>query len=288
MYKKQLWARAMEARHWLALMGSLVVSAFWGWVESVWGVTVRVQLADTTAPLVVGVSLPAHLINGRGEVLADLPPMQGFLAQPSPQGVRLHGVVDPVLFIEPQEGGLVAVNGRWYSGKVLLTGYNMVMAINYVDLEDYVASVVDAEMGSRFFPEALKAQAVAARSYVLYHRNSRGWFDVFSDTRSQVYRGLSQRSAAALEATQATRGVVMVYGGQFVNAMYSASSGGQTVGVSGIPYLMSLPDVSPYPKFGHGIGMSQWGAQELARRGWTYRQILAYYYRGVSFARLPE
>jgi stage II sporulation protein D len=78
--------------------------------------------------------------------------MQGFLAQPSPQGVHLHGVVDPALFIEPQEGGLVAVNGRWYSGKVLLTGYNMVMAINYVDLEDYVASVVDAEMGSRFSP----------------------------------------------------------------------------------------------------------------------------------------
>ncbi|MEN9232300.1 MAG: SpoIID/LytB domain-containing protein, partial [Thermostichus sp. DG02_5_bins_236] len=145
-----------------------------------------------------------------------------------------------------------------------------------------------AEMGASFLPEALKAQAVAARSYVLYHRNSRGWFDVFSDTRSQVYRGLSQRSVAALEATRATRGVVMVYGGQFVNAMYSASSGGQTVGVSGIPYLMSLPDVSPYPKHGHGIGMSQWGAQEFARQGWNYQQILAYYYRGVGLGRLPE
>jgi stage II sporulation protein D len=75
----------MEARHWLALMGSLVVSAFWGWVESVWGVTVRVQLADTTAPLVVGVSLPAHLINGRGEVLAESAPYAGVFgsAQPS-------------------------------------------------------------------------------------------------------------------------------------------------------------------------------------------------------------
>jgi stage II sporulation protein D len=162
------------------------------------------------------------------------------------------------------------------------------LAINYVDLEDYVAGVVEAEMGSRFLPEALKAQAVAARTYVLHHRNSRGWFDVFSDTRSQVYRGLSQRSAAALAATHATRGIVMVYGGQFVNAMYSASAGSQTVGVSGIPYLKSLPDFSPYPKYGHGIGMSQWGAQELARRGWTYRQILAYYYPGVRFGRLPD
>jgi len=278
----------MGARGWLALLGSLLVGTLGGWIESAGGITVRVQLADATAPLVVGVSLPAQLTNSRQEVLAELPPMQGFLAQPGPQGVRLQGVVSPVLFIEPQAGGLVAVDGRWYSGKVLLTGYNRVMAINYVDLEDYVAGVVEAEMGSRFLPEALKAQAVAARTYVLHHRNSRGWFDVFSDTRSQVYRGLSQRSAAALAATHATRGVVMVYGGQFVNAMYSASAGSQTVGVSGIPYLRSLPDFSPYPKYGHGIGMSQWGAQELARQGWTYRQILAYYYRGVSLARLPE
>ncbi len=278
----------MEGRGWFALLGSLLVGTLGAWIESAWGVTVRVALADTTTSLVVGVSLPAQLTNSRGEVLAELPPMQGFWARPSPQGVRLHKAVSPVLFIEPREGGLVAVNGRWYSGKVLLVGYNRLLAINYVDLEDYVASVVEAEMGSRFLPEALKAQAVAARTYVLHHRNARGWFDVFSDTRSQVYRGLSQRSAAALEATRATRGVVMVYGGQFVNAMYSASAGKQTVGVNGIPYLKSLPDFSPYPKYGHGIGMSQWGAQELARQGWTYRQILAYYYPGVSLARLPN
>ncbi|MEN9201872.1 MAG: SpoIID/LytB domain-containing protein [Thermostichus sp. DG_1_6_bins_120] len=279
----------MNAGQWVRLTGSLIVAALLAWVETTWArVTVRVQLANTHAPLTVGVSVPAQLTDGRGQILAELPPMQGFMAQPSPRGVYLREVVSPLLFIRPQAGGMVAVNGRWYAGEVLLMGHNQLMAINYVDLEDYVASVVDAEMGASFLPEALKAQAVAARSYVLYHRNSQRWFDVFSDTRSQVYRGLSQRSAAALAATQATRGVVMVYGGQFVNAMYSASSGGQTVGVSGIPYLSSLPDVSPYPKHGHGIGMSQWGAQELARQGWNYRQILTYYYRGVSLGRLPD
>ncbi|MGQ9838622.1 MAG: SpoIID/LytB domain-containing protein [Cyanobacteriota bacterium] len=277
----------MKAWSWVGLTG--VVVALLGWIEAACaGITVRVELANGRAPLTVGVSAPAQLTNSQGEILAELPPMQGFLAQLSPQGIRLQGVVSPILFIKPEEGGMVAVNGYWYPGEVLLTGHNLLMAINYVDLEDYVASVVDAEMGASFLPEALKAQAVAARSYVLYHRNAHGWFDVFSDTRSQVYRGLSQRSVAALEATRATRGLVMIYGGQFVNAMYSASSGGQTVGVSGIPYLISLPDVSPYPKHGHGIGMSQWGAQELARQGWTYRQILAYYYRGVKLGRLPE
>ncbi|MFS8868225.1 SpoIID/LytB domain-containing protein [Synechococcus sp. H65.1] len=278
----------MAARRWLAFIGSLLLSALGRGGEEAWAVTVRVQLADTATPLVVGVSLPAQLTDGRGKVLAELPPLRGFWARPSPRGVQLHKAVSPVLFIEPPEGGLVAVNGRWYSGKVLLMGYNRLLAINYVHLEEYVASVVEAEMGSRFLPEALKAQAVAARTYVLYHRNSRRWFDVYSDTRSQVYRGLSQRSAAALEATRATRGVVLVYGGKFVNAMYSASAGSQTVGVDGIPYLRSLPDFSPYPKLGHGIGMSQWGAQELARQGWSYRQILAYYYPGVRLARLPE
>jgi stage II sporulation protein D len=248
-------------------------------------VTIRVEMANTRSSLVIGSSTPATVTDGSGQQFS-LPALKGVWAKPTAKGVSLNGVVSPILYVTPSEGGLVAINGRWHHGELILTGYNMILAVNRLNIEDYVASVVDAEMGSSFSPEALKAQAVAARSYALHHYKQGWWFDLHSDTRSQVYRGLPV-SGAAVAATEATRGMVLVYGGEFVNAMYSSSSGGRTVGVRGVPYLQSVPDISR-PKFGHGIGMSQWGAQERAKQGWSYQQILGYYYRGVGLGILPQ
>ncbi|MDX2270942.1 MAG: SpoIID/LytB domain-containing protein [Cyanobacteriota bacterium] len=270
---------------WKLLLGMMV-----GWMGSpqAWAdVLVRAEIASTTGSVRIGSSTAAEITDTTGKKYSDLPAMKAIWATPQRQGIVLNGLVAPVLRIKPTGDGLVAVNNRWYAGEVILMGRNQILAVNYVNIEDYVASVVEAEMGSSFSPEALKAQAIAARSYVLYHRNSRPWFDVHSDTRSQVYRGVNH-SPAVLAATEATKGIVMVYGGEFVNAMYSSSSGGQTVGVQGIPYLRSVPDITNRPKFGHGIGMSQWGAEARARQDWNYRQILGYYYRGVSLGRLPE
>lgn len=261
------------------------------WFATCWQVLaeviVRVEIANSRSPVVIGSSTPATLSDGKNQPYGQLKAMQAVLARPVGNGIQINGMTTSVVRVKPSHDGLIAVNGRWYHGEVVLMGTGSLLAVNYVDLEDYVASVVDAEMGASFSAEALKAQAVAARTYVLYHRSKTRWFDVHSDTRSQVYRGLSNRSQAAIAATEATRGVVMVYGNQYVNAMYSASNGGRTVAVQGIPYFQSLPDVTHYPRNGHGIGMSQWGAQEKAKKGWNFLQILAYYYRGVGVGRLP-
>ncbi len=250
-------------------------------------VLVRVEIANTRSALTIGTSTPALITDNQDQILGELEPLQGFAARPSTSGIRLSNVVSPVIQIKPTGNGLVAVNGRWYPGEIILMGYQAMLAINTVDLENYVAGVVEFELGPSFHPEALKAQAIAARSYVLYHRRSHKYFDVHSDTRSQVYRGLERRSQAVVAATQATQGMVLVYGQEFVNAMYSSSSGGHTVAVQGVPYLQGFPDPTRRPRFGHGIGMSQWGAQEMALRGYGFKQILAYYYRGVGLGRLP-
>jgi stage II sporulation protein D len=264
--------------------------AFWLAPPALAEVIVRVEIAQTGSPLVIGTSTPAQILDSEDNPLGQLPAMQPIQADPTAQGIALShdNLTAPVIRIRPEGDGLVAVEGRWYPGEIILAGYGTVLAVNYVDLENYVAGVVEFEMGSSFHGEALKAQAVAARSYVLYHRNSRPWFDVHSDTRSQVYRGYERLSPAVWEATQATRGMVMVYDNQFINAMYSSSSGGHTVGVEGVPYLQGFPDVTQRPRFGHGIGMSQWGAQDLAAQGWSFNHILGYYYRGVGLARLPQ
>lgn len=253
-----------------------------------WAHDVRVEILNTRSSVVIGSSTAAAIKDASGQQeLGSLPAMTPVIANPTAEGIVLNQVVDPVLRIEPQEEGLVSINGRWYQGELILVGRGSVLAVNQVNLEDYVASVVEAEMGSSFSPEALKAQAIAARSYVLYHRNRVSkWFDVHSDTRSQVYPGLPVSLPASL-ATKDTEGIVLVYGDSLINAMYSASSGGQTVGVHGFPYLQSVPDITSRPRYGHGIGMTQWGAQERALNGWNFSQILAHYYRGVRMARLP-
>lgn len=250
---------------------------------------VRVEILNTRSSLVIGSSTPATIRDGSGEqILGSLPAMTPQVVRPNREGVVLDQKINPVLWIQPEGNGLVAINGRWYQGELILVGRGSILAVNQVNIEDYVASVVQAEMGGSFSMEALKAQAIAARSYVLYHRNRVSkWFDVHSDTRSQVYRGLPVSMPVSL-ATHETEGIVMVHGGRLINAMYSASSGGRTVGVQGYPYLQSVPDITSRPKFGHGIGMTQWGAQERALNGWSFTQILNHYYRGIRMARLPQ
>jgi SpoIID/LytB domain protein len=107
--------------------------------------------------------------------------------------------------------------------------------------------------------EALKAQAVAARSYALANLVKGKPFDLYSDQRSQVYTGLSGERSRTSEAVRATAGRVVLYGGKVASTLYSSSSGGRTassVDVFGVvvPYLVSKPDpwdkASPYHRWG--------------------------------------
>lgn len=134
-------------------------------------------------------------------------------------------------------------------------------AINIVDVEDYLRGVVPYEIGrldtSRI--EALKAQAVAARTYAYKHFNSREamGFDVYADTKDQVYKGLESATVLTDAAIKATAGVVMMYNNDFIIAYYHSTCGGVTETLAtwnrpDLPYLKSTSDLmkdgTPYCK----------------------------------------
>jgi stage II sporulation protein D len=122
--------------------------------------------------------------------------------------------------------------------------------INVLDLEDYVRGVVSWESPSSWPAEALKAQAVAARTYAITTKRS-GTFDQYPDTRSQMYGGVAAETAATDAAVTATTGQVVTYGGEPVVTYFFSTSGGRTenventsLGTSPRPWLKSVVD--PY------------------------------------------
>ena len=147
--------------------------------------------------------------------------------------------------------GIISVDGTKYRGSIVLKkdSSGLLTVINRVDLEDYIASVIAVEMSPSFNIEALKAQAVCARTYALKNINkhsSRG-FDLCASTDCQAYRGVSVESETTNKAARETAGIVMKYDGQIIDAVYSATSGGYTEDVkyvwgSDIPYLKAAED----------------------------------------------
>ncbi len=149
----------------------------------------------------------------------------------------------------------VGLNKACYNGEFIVTANgNKLNAINVIDIEDYLRGVVPYEIGkldeSKF--EALKAQAVAARTYAYKHFGSRvaQGFDVYADTRDQVYKGLHSANALTDKAVRETDGVVMTYNGEFITAYYHSTCGGETEGVvtwgrPDHPYLKNKPDLRP-------------------------------------------
>jgi len=256
--------------------------------------------------------------------------------------------------------------------------------VNRVPLEDYVASVVSSEYGLKDV-EGARAMAVVARTYALHAlQNGRTLLD---SERSQVYKGLSKLSEASRQAAMSTRGQVLTYKGELIDAVYSSSNGGRTAsnetiwGSSPLPYFSSRKDpwdakTSPHAKwewkasegdvhkalssrfgldvrevdilskaadgrveevrlksrrdskeisgtvfraamaasfggttlrstyfdmskrggsytfegrgYGHGVGLSQWGAHGMALDGRSYGEILDFYYNGVRLEQLPS
>jgi len=122
---------------------------------------------------------------------------------------------------------------RQYSGRmqIFINRQGNLTAVNTLPVEEYLAGVVPSEMSSGFHLEALKAQAIAARSEVLYkmtRANRNRAFDICADVACQVYSGNSRRSAETDRAVNETRGVVIAVDGRLVAAPYSAVCGGHT------------------------------------------------------------
>lgn len=266
-----------------------------------------------------------------------------------------------------------------YNGKIeVWKGQNGLYLINELPLEDYVAGVVKAETGKDWNMEALKAQAVVVRTFVLYQKKRNGGkkFHVTSTVLDQIYRGENTDSDIS-SAVAATRGEILTYGGEPIAAFYHSTSGGKTelpeeAFGSSYPYLQSVSSsckLSPYSSwvrriplkeveeatgvenlknieiksltstgrvkelvllsnpsaktlkatefrkmlgwkklpstdftlkldgdtvdfegkgYGHGVGLCQWSALEMAMEGKPYREILSHFYPGSTLSRYDE
>jgi SpoIID/LytB domain protein len=157
------------------------------------------------------------LVDASGATLLDLP---------APTDLRVRGV-DPATTLQ-----LPARSSTYnlYRGslRILLVG-SKADVVNELPLEDYLRGVVPAEMPSGWPEAARTAQAIAARSYAAYRlRPGVSTFDVYDDTRSQVYLGVRAETAAASAVIDATAGVVLRSGAAIANALYHSTGGGAT------------------------------------------------------------
>jgi stage II sporulation protein D len=284
-------------------------------------------------------------------------------------------------------GEFIQVNGRSYRGLIELRKKknNRLLVINDLDVEDYLRGVIAAEIPSDWEFEALKAQAVASRTYALYRKRTAGArpYHILATVDGQVYSGKSGERARTVEAVRQTEGIVVTYKGEVIQAFYHASCGGRTESaweLWGIdaPYLRGVDcdcqEISKYGPWekrigkaavavalgkqgyrlrdiskieiegitaagrvkqvairhaggitevpaeslraavgysaipsvffdiaiagndiiisgrglGHGVGLCQWGAREMAQRGQDYRAILMHYYPGTTLTKLKH
>jgi stage II sporulation protein D len=271
------------------------------------------------------------------------------------------------------EKGDLLIAGTHYGGNIeVWKGSKSLYLINELPLEAYVESVVAAEVGTNWDLEALKAQAVIARTYAVYQksRNADSRFHLTSSVLNQVYKGDNSQVLISF-AVKETAGEILTYENKPIEALYHSTSCGRTedpeevFGIS-LPYLKSVQtncDLSPYcawerkiPKeeirkdlniselkdiaihsytstgrvrdlsiesdsgdsivkatefrkllgwsrlpstsfsmkvngssitfegkgYGHGVGLCQWSALEMAKEGKNYREILSYFYPGTK------
>ena len=157
-----------------------------------------------------------------------------------------------------------------------------------IDIEEYLKGVVPAEIGNAAL-EACKAQAVAARTFALIkHRKGQQLTDQSSKDQCFKADRISSSYPNALQAVEETRGQVLYYDDKLITTCsYSNANGGRIKSSAEVwggerPWLISKED--PYngtKSGGHGVGMSQTGAKNMAAQGFTYKQILDFYYPGT-------
>ena len=127
------------------------------------------------------------------------------------------------------EGLRFSEGGNFYPGDLMLSiEGGLLQPILTLSVEDYLQGVVPYEMSNSFPLEALKAQAVCARTYALSRVNTSAAYDLVDTTNDQVFRGVNTANANAIRAVKETAGVVGTYKGQLATCFYSASNGGQT------------------------------------------------------------
>ena len=209
---------------------------------------------------------------------------------------RYYDCSTNAIYIEnPEHKGFFATKRRWYRGDMIIYNIdNSLTIVNSLPLEEYLMGVVPSEMPSKWNIEAHKAQAIAARSYALANLNKRGsrGYDLKDTPHDQAYGGASSETPQTTRAVLSTKGEVLTYDNKIIPAYYHASAGGKTITAGEVwdhdlPYIKSVESFDRGTrKNGHGVGMSQHGANNLANRGFSARQILDYFYKDINFSHI--
>lgn len=263
---------------------------------------IKIGIINNASRVYIGSSKEGQIINARtNKFLYNLSPMKAYEIRPYKNSIAIKISGDyfdlqtNYAVIRPQDGGFISAKRKWYRGFFIVYNKNgLLTIINKLDIEQYLMGVVPSEMPRSWSYEAHKAQAIAARSYALANLGKRAsnGYDLKDTPEDQAYGGASAESAQTNQAVKETEGIVLIYNLKIIPAYYSASAGGQTstsaaVWTKNLPYLQSVPSFDDkIKKNGHGVGMSQHGANNLAKNGYNAYQILQYFYKGVKFARI--
>ena len=153
------------------------------------------------------------------------------------------------------DGRGIWVGQKRFSGKLnLFVIDSEILVVNVLGIEKYLSSVVGSEMPAKWPIEALKAQAIASRTYALKQKGN-NLFDIDSTQKNQVYNGLESRTYKTIRAVKSTRSLVLTYKNKLINALFHSSSGGMTENSQDVwknkyPYLSSVKDFDKNnPKF---------------------------------------
>jgi stage II sporulation protein D len=193
------------------------------------------------------------------------------------------------ILVMPVSADTVAINGKPYrtAARLFVNSRGLLNIINELNLEDYLKGVVPAEMGPKQFDEleALKAQAVAARTYAVRNLNQfriEG-FDICPGPACQAYVGFSGEDSLTTRAVNDTAGLVMTYQGQLVDALYTATCGGETSDVQ----TMFPNRNEPYLKRARCVELDMLSLAGRSDSGMlTEQQVSARVY--AALANLPE
>jgi len=258
---------------------------------------IKIGLLEDTQKTYIAVSQQGALIDGStNQTVLKIYPMKKYYIKKYSNGIAIsindkyYDLGTRYLVVKTEENAFVSAKNRWYRGELIVisTGKGLTI-INNVGLENYIMGVVPSEMPSSWNFEAHKAQAIAARSYALANLGKRGslGYDLKDTPEDQAYGGASSETQKTNSAVMNTKGEVLVYANKIIPAYYHASAGGHTISSGKVwnkdlPFIRPVPSFDEYkPKFGHGVGMSQYGANTLASYGYNAYQILNYFYKDI-------
>ena len=257
---------------------------------------IKIGLQTQVGRTFIGASTKAEIIDCKtNKLIFVMDKMKGYEFKPyrGVIAIKVDGQYKKInsnkIVIKPEPNGYVSVKKKWYRGHFQINNDGLgLTVINDIPLEKYLQGVVPSEMPPSWEHDAHKAQAIAARSYAMANKGKRAKYGYdLKDTPED-------QAPQTNDAVKETEGIVLVHGGKIIPAYYSASAGGKTttagqVWSKDLAFLKSVPSFDDgIKKNGHGVGMSQYGANNLAKKGYNGYQILKYFYANVKFARLKS